>query len=243
MTQVPSNRLSTIYYGYKHKRLARSVRQPFDSSRPLRVGLLGRICPSKGHHLLVEAANKLKKQALGQFQFRFIGDALNLDELSSIKGLIARLDVEDAIEFRGYRSDIAAELANLDVLAVPSIAEPFGRILCEAAEASLPVLVSDSGGLGELSWRFDVGLRFRGGDSEDLARQLQSIRSDYSEIESRFKPAAQRLLSALNLSDYIARIEELLNTAAAGKSTSIEWLGSAEEGFSNMSPAIQPSLS
>lgn len=235
-TRVPAGRLCTVYQGYKDKDLGSSKRQPFDSARPLRVGLLGRICRSKGHHLLVEAAGCLTKCAPGQYVFRLIGDALDQEELSDLKALVERLGVSDMIEFRGYRSDIAAELASLDVLAIPSLAEPFGRILSEASEARVLVLVADSGGLGELSHRFGAGVRFRGGDVEDFVFQLQTIRANYARFDSDFKEAAQRLLAALNLSDYVDAIEGLIVKAAACEPTSFEWLGRTPQ----LKPLILP---
>ncbi len=205
------------------------TRKDFDFTRLLRVGLLGRICKSKGHHVLIEAASYLKNSTADQFQFRLIGDALNPLELSAVQKQISQLGIGSMIEFRGYRSDIAAELAELDVLAIPSIAEPFGRILCESAEAEVPVVVANSGGLGELSRRFDVGVRFEGGNSQDLARQLQSIRSDYLSVSDAFKTAARRLLNSLNLPDYVKTMDNLLVGAEKGKPVSLEWLGNEIE--------------
>ncbi len=57
-TNVAPERMSMLYYGYKPKGLANSRRQHIGPT--LQVGLLGRICESKGHYLVVEAARKLK---------------------------------------------------------------------------------------------------------------------------------------------------------------------------------------
>jgi glycosyltransferase involved in cell wall biosynthesis len=223
--RVPADRLSIVYYGYKYKGLNGERRQSLDPARPLQAGLLGRICRNKGHELLVQAAGQLKMLGPMQFQFRFIGDAIDLAEMSSLRAMITQLNVGTAIEFRGYRRDISAELAALDLLVIPSVAEPFGRILCEAAEARVPVLLSDSGGLGELSRRFGMGVRFEGGSVDELVRHLRFVRDNYQTVASDFGMGAKRLLDALNLTDYLSVMEQLLVNSAARKPVSLQWLG------------------
>ena len=108
--------------------------------------MLGRVCEGKGHYFIVEAARLLKQANLRRFHFRFVGDAATPAEGLRIKTLVKRHRLTEWIEFRGYRDDVAAEFAATHLLAIPSFAEPFGRIFCEAAEAQVPVILADAGG-------------------------------------------------------------------------------------------------
>ncbi|MFA5190449.1 MAG: glycosyltransferase [Verrucomicrobiia bacterium] len=223
---VPADRLSTIYQGYKFKGLQcprLATRMP---SQPVVVGLLGRICRGKGHDLIVEAAGRLKQSGVNRFRFRFIGHATEPEEQRLIEELVAQHNVRDSIEFLGHREDVGAELAALDLLAIPSVvAEGFGRILCEAAEAQVPVLLADFGGLGELSRRFDVGRRFETKQVDDFLRQLLFIADHYDEVRRSFLAGAERLLGALDMREYIGVMSQLITHAATGRAVSLEWLG------------------
>lgn len=223
--RVPPERLSTIYYGYKFKGLQRSRHKTWTLLGPIIVGLLGRVCRGKGHDLVIEAAGCLKRLGVNRFRFRFIGNATDPKEQQLIDELVARHGVHDMVEHRGFREDIGAELAALDLLVIPSVAEPFGRILCEAAEARVPVLLADSGGLGELSRRFDVGVRFEAKQVDDFLQQLLAVADNYDEVRRCFLVSAERFLESLDLREYIDAMSQLITQAATGRAVSLEWLG------------------
>jgi glycosyltransferase involved in cell wall biosynthesis len=222
-TKVPEERLSLLYYGYKPKGL--SGKRPAAPRRPLEIGLLGRICESKGHYLIVEVARQLKQANSTAYHFRFIGDAATPMERKRIQALVTAQGVQPWIEFRGYRTDIGAELAALDLLAIPSVAEPLGRIIFEAAEARLPVLVSDGGGLGEVSNYFGLGCSFRSGKADDFLCKLNEINARYDAVAQEFAVAADRMLTALDLREYVGVMEKILEGVAARQPTSLTWQG------------------
>jgi glycosyltransferase involved in cell wall biosynthesis len=150
---------------------------------------------------------------------------MHVDEWPAWANMIRQTGLEGILVPRGYRQDIKPELAELDLLLIPSQGEAFGRILCEAAEAGVPVLLADSGGLGELSHRFAIGERHLAGDAADLARQLLAIRKDYAAVAARFQAGAQRLLSALDYDAYIDVVSSLIRAAAEGRMVSTQWYG------------------
>ena len=131
------------------------------------------------------------------------------------------------IEFRGYQTDIAGELGALDLMVIPSIAEPFGRIFCEAAEARLPVLVSDGGGLGELAKHFRAGLLLLSGNADDFLAKLTDLRANYETHRQEFDVSAGNMLAALDLKEYVKIMEQLLTQAAKRQPSALIWRGKA----------------
>jgi D-inositol-3-phosphate glycosyltransferase len=53
------------------------------------------------------------------------------------------------VEFLGFRSDATTLMADMDIVAVPSIFEPFGIVAVEAMVQARPVVASAVGGLTE----------------------------------------------------------------------------------------------
>jgi len=222
---VPKDRLTTLYYGYNPKDLRPPCRPSYQSNGPFEVGLLGRICENKGHFFVIEAVRLLKQSSLHQFHFRFIGSPDDPKEGIRIESLVKQHGLTEWIEFRGYRRDIAAEFAQLHLLVIPSVAEPFGRIFCETAEAQTPALLADAGGLGELSRRFDAGVRFTPGDVKDFVGQLRRISTNYETTRRDFELASERMLNALDFTTYLSVMKDLLARAATGNPVSVKWLG------------------
>jgi glycosyltransferase involved in cell wall biosynthesis len=225
---VPANRLCTVYQGYRRKGLCRkgSV-QPRQPGR-LEAGLLGRICQSKGHDLVVQAAQHLRHDQGVSWHFRFIGDAINGAELARVRSLVAEAGVADRVEFRGYQTDVAGELAQLDLLLIPSLADAFPRTLLEAAEAQVPVLLSEAEGLGEAARHFNIGVRFPGGELAEFVARLQFIGANYAAVRREFLTASERMLRALDFRAYVAVMEGLIQRAVAGDPVSINWLGAED---------------
>lgn len=222
-TKVPKDRVSMLYLGYKMKGLPSIKRR--DEHGPLEVGLLGRICESKGHYLVVEAARRLKMANSTDYHFRFIGDAPTVPERKRIQDLVSTQELGQLIEFRGYKTDLGEELAALDLMVIPSLAEPFGRIYLEAAEARLPVLVSDGGGLGELARHFHAGALFSSGNVDDFLEKLTDIRANYESHRQEFALAAERMLASLDLDEYVKVIEGMLMQTALRQPSAVVWRG------------------
>ena len=220
---VDEDRKSIFYQGYHWKNLRPPSRPEED---PYRIGLLGRIGESKGHFLLVEAARILRDQKPGEpWKFVLIGSAKTKEEEQRLKDSIREVGLEDDFEFRGYCPDIAAELARIHLLVIPSIAEPLGRILFEAAEAGLPMVCSDAGGLGEVSRHFDIGLRFESGNAHALANALQAGRSRDRDWQREEAERGMQMLQCLDLPDYASTVNSLLLAAASGEKQAIHWFG------------------
>jgi glycosyltransferase involved in cell wall biosynthesis len=74
----------------------------------------------------------------------------NLEFVRRLKGLIAELGLEDAVEFAGECEDVVSVYRDLDAVLVPSWEEPFGRAVIEAMAMGIPVIATDVGGTAEI---------------------------------------------------------------------------------------------
>ena len=188
------------------------------------LGILGRIAASKGHYLLVEAAEKLAK-ILPNFQIVVIGEGLKPDDTQAFVQRVESAGLGSVFEFRGYRQDLEQELSRLDLLVIPSLAEPLGRVLFDAAEFAVPVVLSEAGGLGEISSRFDVGVSFESGNAEALANTLLAVLKNYDQTAHEFRLNSQNMLKRLCLTSYLSSVDRILQATARRLNSSEIWLG------------------
>jgi glycosyltransferase involved in cell wall biosynthesis len=123
------------------------VRRKRNDNERWRVGVIGRIAPEKGQLEFVQAARLILAER--RCDFVVCGDVL----FSSAEyGRRVRAEAEGlAIEFTGWREDIRAVLASLDVVVVPSSPlEATTRVILEAFSAGVPVVAFRSGGIPEI---------------------------------------------------------------------------------------------
>lgn len=155
------------------------VRSASSAAEMTTVGILGRLAPWKGQHVFLDGF-ALAFRGTG-VRGRVIGAPLFDEEAyaDSLRAQAESLGISDQIEFRGFRDDIWAELADLDVLVHCSvIPEPFGQVVLEGMAAGVPVIATAGGGPAELITSGLNGVLTGPGDAEELADALRSLASD-----------------------------------------------------------------
>ena len=131
--------------------------------------------PSKGVHVLCRAFSKLGRRGL---TLHVHGDAPAFHEDAGyLERLRREVSPQADVRFHGRyeQRDVAAILATLDVLVVPSLWwESYCLTAREGALAGLPVLASRVGALEE-AVESGLAIGFRAGDADDLARVLEGV--------------------------------------------------------------------
>jgi glycosyltransferase involved in cell wall biosynthesis len=140
----------------------------------------------------------------------FIGD-YQQQEKDEMLQLIAQAPIK--IEVTGYHTNIGPELNRLHLLLIPSIAEPFGRVVQEAAEAGVPVIASDNGGLGEVCKKFHYGALFRYPDITYLSRLIEQTIENYNRVLAESHKNREAFLAEFPFEKNINEIEEVLLNA------------------------------
>ena len=157
----------------------------------LRVGIVGRIAPWKGQHVFLAAFARAFPN--GDVQGVVVGAPMfgaNEDAYAGeLRTQVQNLGLGDRVSFTGFRADIAAELARLDVLVHASVVpEPFGQVVVEGMAAGVAVIASDAGGPAEIIERERSGLLVPPGDVAALAAALQRLAGD-STLRARLAAA------------------------------------------------------
>jgi glycosyltransferase involved in cell wall biosynthesis len=140
------------------------------ASTVLRVGYLGRLAPSKGIEVMLDALTPLVPE---RCQVSVAGAGSNEYETTLKSRYEAR-----GVRFVG-RVDSSKFLADIDVLVTPSLwNEPFGLVLCEAMSAGVPVVASAVGGIPEIVEHGRCGFLFEPGDGDALRNYVVQMSDD-----------------------------------------------------------------
>lgn len=111
-------------------------------------GVFSRLASWKGQHIAIAALSRQKSGHLV-----LVGAPLFSEEAyeAKLKELVAELGLERRVHFLGFRKDIPALLASIDMALHTSIvAEPFGLVILEAQLAGKAVVATAAGGALEI---------------------------------------------------------------------------------------------
>ena len=121
----------------------RALAPPFSVPGPLRIGMLARVDPVKGHDLVLRALGILKDRGL---DFRFSnwggGDPAAIERL---RASARQLGIADRVEFRAACASPWDALESMDVFVSASLAEGMSNSIMEAMAAGRVVVSTDVG--------------------------------------------------------------------------------------------------
>jgi glycosyltransferase involved in cell wall biosynthesis len=153
-----------------------------DSSHPI-VGMVGRITPQKGQHVLLRAVARLVNRGR-DVRVILVGSPdpscpEDSSYLRSLESSVRELGLEGKVQWPGYQDDPNPYYALLDVLVIPSTtSEGLPLVALEAMQWAIPVIGSRVGGIPEVVQEGVNGLLVPPGDEGALAESLERILSD-----------------------------------------------------------------
>ncbi|MEO8025562.1 MAG: glycosyltransferase family 4 protein [Bryobacteraceae bacterium] len=141
-------------------------------SRPPRIGVIGRIAPEKGQLEFVRAARLLPECRFVIYGARLFSDPSYEER---VRAEAAGLPVE----FAGWRDDMRAVVASLDLIVVPSSGlEATTRVILEAFSAGKLVLAAAAGGIPEIVEDGVTGFLTPSNSPEELAAGIRRALSE-----------------------------------------------------------------
>jgi glycosyltransferase involved in cell wall biosynthesis len=221
-TRVPDERKCVLYQGISLAPVP--VPRIHAATDPPTLGIIGRISESKGHYLTLQAVRLLRQRGI-QVRIRVIGDGLTPEDTQRFMTAVNVAGLADTFDFRGYCRDLRTEFSQMRLLLIPSLAEPLGRVLYDAAHFGVPIIAADSGGLGEICRLYGVGVSFPAGNAEALASRIEASLNNLPEITSEFRARSARMVASLKMSSYLDAVQSILLRAADRQPVSIRWKG------------------
>jgi glycosyltransferase involved in cell wall biosynthesis len=140
------------------------------------IGAVGNVNRCKGYAYLLHAAAKVKERLDG-VRFLIVGRKLETDlpYWEELQQLTAELGLRGNVVFAGFREDIPAVLAALDVFVMPSVLESCPVALLEAMAMKKPVVATDVGAVREVVDHGRTGFVAPPGDGEALAEAVLTL--------------------------------------------------------------------
>ena len=147
----------------------------------LRVGFFGALLPSKAPHVALAACAGLPA---GRWELRVFGGHASYHGDDRYGASLAPLLARREVSLREVPHErVAAELAELDVVVVPSIWPETSLVAREAFAAGVPVVASAIGGVGDLVEDGKSGLLVPPGDAVALQAALRRLLTEDGLLE------------------------------------------------------------
>ncbi|HCF61647.1 MAG TPA: glycosyl transferase family 1, partial [Myxococcales bacterium] len=175
--RLPAERVSVVHNGIDLARFDSDLGGPLAGPLPplegrtVIVHVANMTHPVKAQEVLFEALRALRARR-PEVLLLLAGDGprrAGLEELAAAMGLAG------AVCFLGRRSDVPAILARGDIGVLCSSAEGLSNAIIEGMAASLPMVVTDAGGNGELVRDEENGFVVPIGSSTMLASRLEML--------------------------------------------------------------------
>ncbi len=187
------------------------------------IGSIGRLCATKGLEFLLWAAALLRGRWPG-LQLALVGGAgEDMGYVQRLRQLARGLRLP--VQFCGYRDEASRLVGALDVLVVPSLAEPFGLVTLEALACGVPVVATRSGGSREIVRDGSEGLLVPPGDPEALAAALQRLLADHALRERCIRSGRKRVAEHFTLARQVGETEKVYARVLAGAPLAAAGLG------------------
>jgi len=137
------------------------------------VLFVGRLSNQKGPHIFLEIAENILSSR-HDVQFLVVGDG---DMMGQMLESVASKAISNRFHFVGFveRERLIEAYNSASVYCMPSISEPFGLSAIEAADASLPMVISKQSGAAEV---LTAALTIDNGDIKGFAGAILSLLED-----------------------------------------------------------------
>ena len=133
--------------------IERSQREYFSiPPNSLVIGIVGQIQPIKGQLNFIQAGLRLASIS-PDTHFLIVGETVGdggITYLEKLQDMVAHSQFASHFHFVGFQKDMPAVMSVIDILAVPSTKESFGRVAVEGLAAGCAVVASNTGGLPEI---------------------------------------------------------------------------------------------
>jgi glycosyltransferase involved in cell wall biosynthesis len=169
------------------------------------IGIVSKLWKGKGHTLLIHAFEEIKKEK-PQARLVIVGEGYLME---SLKALVGRLNLSDAVVFTGFLEDVSQVIATFDVAVLPSSFEGMGRVLLEAMAMEKPVVGTAVGGIPDLIEHGLNGYLVRSGNKKQLASAILRILNDKGLAVKMGKAGQKKVTDRFSAESMVRSIEKV----------------------------------
>jgi len=220
---VPAEKVSVIYNGTdvgSFRPGLPAARFLHEGATRVNLGIFGRIEARKRHVDAVEALAEVRKHV--DAHLYVVGDAWRESGKAVEKWLqerISQLGLAPHVSFTGYRTDIPEIMAGMDVVLVPSVDEPFARVILEAMASEKPVIGTLSGGTPEMIEDGVSGLLVAPERPAELAEAILRLARDPELARRLATNGLQRATGLFTIEAHVSKVvavyEQIVNQPSA----------------------------
>jgi len=169
-----------------------------DNDSTLKIGMVSRLSPDKGHEDLIKAFSKLPFEYKKKMIIIIIGEDEN-GQKKKLKNLATNLNLENKIEFMDYVDiDSRQIILSLDLfLSLTRSYEGFGLSIAEAMSVGTPILATDVGAVSEF-FNNDCGKLIKPNQIEKIKDLLIDFCDHRKDWENKAQMAKDRIEKYFN---------------------------------------------
>lgn len=147
------------------------------SSALLRLLFVGNILRRKR---VLELCEAFVRMTCASAELVLVGSELEPEYAADVRAVVSQAGLERRVKFLGPlpAEGVAEQLAQADVLVLPSILEGYGMVLSEALWASVPVIAARVGAASQLVAQTGAGLLYEPDDAFALGATLSAFVND-----------------------------------------------------------------
>ena len=187
------------------------------------VGIVGRLVPIKDHAMFLRAARRVR-DTYPSARFVIVGDG---ELRPALERAVADLGLTECVHFLGWRRDLDAVYADLDVVALTSINEGTPVAVIEAMASGRAVVATDVGGVGDVVAAGRTGLLVPMGDAEACADAVSRLLGDAVLRAEMGRVGRERVLARYGSERLVADVRQLYVGLLAAAGLRVPDTGSA----------------
>lgn len=169
------------------------------------IGTPAELTERKGLSFLIDAAPRVLERYPGA-QFLIMGRG-HLEQ--RLRQQIAERNLQDGVHLLGFVPDASEQMPGWDLLALPSLWEPFGQVVLEAMSHGLPVVTTTGDGPESIVVDGETGLLVPPGEAPALAVAILRLLDDPDLAQRMGQAGRQRIATVYSL-ERIAKLMDAL---------------------------------
>lgn len=164
----------------------------------------------KGLGFVLEALSKIKDRKV---KLIIAGDARR----SIFKEIVEKSNLEDIVEFIGFRRDMSILLRGVDAFIFPTLYEPCGAVVLEAMASGLPIITSKLAGASDMLSNMESGILLSNPTDTDEIKDKILLLMNNRRLKIRLGENARRIAENHTWDKMAERIEGLYYAILQGK--------------------------